>query len=282
MGRWVETWLVAIALSAVSATALAQDDPAPEVSEDAEPKKPGRGDFDAGGQARLPSGPDEMGEFATFNWVGFDLVGRYFLLDSVTVNGTIPLAIITPDMFNGEDPSWIGGVNVSLDAMLPTEFGTGIKTRLGLTLRGAYMREGAMLLSPRDFPAYTGSFQPGLGAGVITDIKLSSLLSLATTPLFIYQSGDTEAITAIQVPLSTVVKLGSLLKVSADLGVYTGDDFSLSGDDGGRLSAGGSLTVKLGPILVHAGAGAASLLTGGFYPEIGDSIYIDLNVKYAK
>src|ERR1041385_3729596 len=44
-------------------------------------KEPGRGDFDAGGQARLPNGPDAMGKYAAFNWVAFDLKGRYFLLD---------------------------------------------------------------------------------------------------------------------------------------------------------------------------------------------------------
>jgi hypothetical protein len=38
----------------------------------------------------------------------------------------------------------------------------------------------------------------------------------------------------------------------------------------------------LGPIITHAGAGVASLLTGGAYPTIRDSVYIDLNVKYAK
>src|SRR5689334_22794550 len=33
-------------------------------------KEPGRGDFDAGGQARFPSGPDETGgNYQSFNWV---------------------------------------------------------------------------------------------------------------------------------------------------------------------------------------------------------------------
>src|SRR5436190_9871221 len=50
-------------------------------------KEPGRGDFDAGGQVRLPSGPDEAGQYAAFNWIALDLKGRYFLLDGVTLNG---------------------------------------------------------------------------------------------------------------------------------------------------------------------------------------------------
>jgi hypothetical protein len=38
--------------------------------------------------------------------------------------------------------------------------------------------------------------------------------------------------------------------------------------------------VKLGPVLAHAGAGTASLLTGGLYPTVKDAFYIDLDVKY--
>ena len=60
---------------------------------DKKPKQPKRGDFDAGGQVRLPNGPDENNKFASFNWVALDLKGRYFLLDQITVNGNIPLAV---------------------------------------------------------------------------------------------------------------------------------------------------------------------------------------------
>jgi hypothetical protein len=258
--------------------------PAAPPGADAPDMPPGRGDFDAGGQVRLPSGPDEMGAFATFNWIALDLKGRYFLLDSVTVNGNIPLAIIKPDSVGGIEPKMIGGMAVTLDAKLPRmpfqpEYST---TELGVTLGGAYMREGAMLLSEKDFPLFVGDFQPGLTAGLIVNLKLSTLLSLATRPVFVYQSGSEESITAVQIPVSTVLALGSLLKVSADLGIFTGDDYSFGGDDGGRIAAGGSLTLKLGPILFHAGAGVASLLSGGAYPTISDSVYIDVNLKYAK
>jgi hypothetical protein len=82
--------------------------------------------------------------------------------------------------------------------------------------------------------------------------------------------------------MSTIIKLGSLLKLSADLGVYTGDDYALGANDGGRISAGAAVDVKIGPIIAHAGTGFASLFTGGAYPTRGDSLYVDLNVKYAK
>ena len=308
MSSWHRVAFVSVALTAFVAPALADraqvseapmspappasgGDGSPEVdsekeqTEDGEPKKPGRGDFDAGGQARLPSGPDEMGEFATFNWIAFDLKGRYFLLDSVTVNGNIPLAVKKPDTFGGADPRLIGGMSMSLEARLPKlpfqpKMWDG--SEVGLVLSGAYMREGAMLLSEKDFPLFVGDFQPGFSAGLITKVKLSSVIDFSTTPVFVYQSGTDDALTAVQIPVSTILKVGSLLALSADLGIFTGDDYSFRGKNGGRLAAGGSLTVKIGPILAHAGAGVASLLTGGLYPNISDSVYIDLNVKYAK
>jgi hypothetical protein len=80
-------------------------------------------------------------------------------------------------------------------------------------------------------------------------------------PTWVYQSGEMESLTSIQVPMALGIALGSLLT----LGIFTGDDDSLRGRNGGRIAAGGSLDVKVGPILVHAGAGVASLLPGGPY-----------------
>lgn len=305
MLSWYRSAFVVAALAGLGGTALGQPTPPPdEVGAPAgeaphdggeaspegeeEPKEPGRGDFDAGGQVRLPSGPDEAGEYATWNWVALDLVGRYFLLDSVTINGRVPLAVVKPDELMGElgvvDPKLIGGMTVSLEAKLPKMPFQSVTsgTEAGLVLSGAYMREGAMLLSEKDFPLYAGDFKPGFSTGLIAKVKLSSLIDFATVPVFVYQSGTAENLTAVQIPTSTILKIGSLVKLSADVGIFTGDDFSFRGSNGGRIAAGGALTVKLGPILAHAGAGLASLLTGPLYPTVGDSLYIDLNVKYAK
>src|SRR5689334_5008864 len=101
----MRTPLLVAALLSIAAPALAQTDPSggmpapmppgdpaatppsdPAVQQQADPnakkeeKKPKRGDFDAGGQVRLPNGPDEMDEFATFNWVALDVKGKYYLL----------------------------------------------------------------------------------------------------------------------------------------------------------------------------------------------------------
>lgn len=266
------------------------DQPATPPSEEAKKKKkePGRGDFDAGGQARFPSGPDETGTYKSFNWVAADLKGRYFLLDQVFVDATIPLAVKKPDMamLDGAmvDPRLIGGIQARLEAKMQAPKMPGIKydTEIGLQLTLAYMREGAMLLSQNDFPLFTGDFKPGVGTGLLMKVKLSTLVDFQLVPAWVYQSGAMSSLTAVQIPMSLRLALGDVAKLSADLGIFTADDYSFSGDSGGRISTGAALDLKIGPILFHTGAGVASLLTGGLYPSISESVYVDVNVKYAK
>lgn len=298
----MRTPLLVAALLSIAAPALAQvppgdmptapteptgEAPAPPPADD-QPKEPGRGDFNAGGQVRLPNGPDEMGEYATFNWVALDVKGRYYLLDTVTLDGSIPLAVKHPDMLlDGSEPKMIGGMAIKLDAKLPKldrmPGGKYAKdTEVGLSLGVGFMREGAMILSDKDFPLFTGSFQPGFEGGVITKVKLSTLVDFKLLPSWVIQAGEDESVTAVKIPVSLVLGLGNLAKVSAELGMYTGDDYTFRGSKGGRLQTGAALDLKIGPILAHLGAGAASLLTGGAYPTVKDSLYLDFNVKYAK
>jgi hypothetical protein len=259
-------------------------------AEQAKPKKkePGRGDFDAGGQARFPSGPDEMGEYKSFNWVAADLKGRYYLLDQIYVDGFIPLAVKKPDtaMINGveTDPRLIGGIQARLEAKLavPKMPLLEYDTEIGLDLTLGYMREGAMLLSDKDFPLFAGDFKPGIGTGLLMKVKLSSLLDFSLVPAWVYQSGTMESLTAVQIPMALRVALADVVKLSFDLGIYTGDDYSFSGSNGGRISTGAALDLKLGFIGLHTGAGVASLLSGGMYPSISESVYVDVNVKYVK
>jgi hypothetical protein len=305
----MRTPLLVTALLTIAVPALAQTTPsgepdsattappgeagAPAVEQQGEEKpkdkKPKRGDFNAGGQLRLPNGPDEMDQFATFNWVALDVKGKYYLLDSVTADGVIPLAVKKPDMLSdGSDPKLIGGVMIKLDARLPMPKKVPITgqsmegNEVGVTVGGAYMHEGAMLLSEKDYPKFVGDFQPGFLAGITTKVKLSSLVDFKLLPTWVYQKGTAESLTAVQIPMSLILALGNVVKVSADLGIYTGDDYTFRSSKGGRVALGAALDVKLGPILTHLGAGSASLGTGGLYPTISDSVYIDLNVKYAK
>lgn len=249
-------------------------------------KEPGRGDFDAGGQVRLPNGPDEDGAYATFNWIAFDMKARYFLLDQVTLNANIPLAVKKPDTIDmgAVDPRLIGGMSVRLDAVISGDGFPMMRkgTKVGLSLGAAYMREGAMLLSEKDYPLFAGDFKPGLTGALITKVKLGNVVDFSLTPALIYQSGTMESLTAVQIPMALILKLGDVAKLSAELGVNTGDDYSFSASKGGRISTGAALDLKIGPMLLHGGVGVASLLTGGLYPTISDSFYIDLNAKYAK
>jgi hypothetical protein len=254
------------------------------------PKEPKAGDFNAGGQARFPSGPDETGQFASFNWVAADLKGRYYLLKTVTLDANIPLAIIKPDTVGmmGPEPKMFGGFTLTLDARVKAPKMPGVKydTDIGAALTFGYMREGAMLLSDKDYPLFLGDLKPGFAGGLITKVKLSSLVDFSFIPTWVYQSGSTESLQAIQIPISLILKLGEVAKLSFDLGVYTGDDYSARAKNGGRLTTGAALDLKIGPMLLHAGAGFASLLTDdmrpGAYPTITDSFYVDLNAKYAK
>jgi hypothetical protein len=249
-------------------------------------KEPKAGDFNAGGQARFPSGPDEMGEFASFNWVAADLKGRYYLLKQITLDANVPLAVKKPDTVGpmGPEPSLFGGITLTLDARMQAPKMPGIKydTVVGLNLTVGYMRQGAMLLSDKDYPLFVGDMKPGFAGGLVTKVKLSSLLDFSLVPTWVYQSAEPDSLTAVQIPLALEIRLASLAKLNAELGIYTGDDYSFSGDNGGRIATGASLDLKLGPILLHTGAGVASLLTGGLYPTIKESFYVDLNVKYAK
>lgn len=274
----------------MSGVAAAQPAPQPPPEDPKQAKEPKAGDFNAGGQLRFPNGPDEMGAYATFNWVAFDARATYYLLPTVTIGGDMPLAVKKPETIGGGavDPRMIGGMKVTLDAKLPkmnVPFAPkGKDTELGLLLSGAYMREGAMLLSEKDFPLFIGDFKPGMAGGLTIKTSLSTLVDFSLVPVFVYQTGTVESINAVQIPMSTALKVGSLLKLSVDLGVYTGDDFKFGGSSGGRIALGAALDVKIGPILAHAGTGFASLLVGDetAYPTVGDSLYIDLNAKYVK
>jgi hypothetical protein len=266
--------------AATSATKTAEDPKAKK-------KGPRRGDFDAGGKVRFPNGPDETGKYATFNWVAVDGVGKYYLLDTVTIGGNVPLAIIHPETAGmaGPEPSMFGGMSVTLDARLPKMPKMPFikyDAEVGLIATVAYMREGAVLLSDKDFPLFTGDFKPGFVGGLTTKVKLSSIVDFSLTPSWAYQSGTAESITAVQIPTSLILKLGDVVKVAADLGIYTGDDYAFGGASGGRIATGASLDVKIGKLITHVGAGFASLLTGPLYPTRSESLYLDVNVKFAK
>ena len=234
------------------------------------PREPGS--FDAGGEVRFPSGPDpdNMGKFAQFKWVAVDLKGTFFVTEQISIGGILPLAPIK------QEPGEIfGGFLVRPEIALGSMIGVGASV--------GFMTEGGFLLSPKDYPIYQGDLKFGASLGPWIKFKYAGV-EFRTQPAFVYQATD-PTLTAIQLPIAAAVGLGKAVKVALETGVYTGDDFKLGADDGGRIALGAAIDLKLTPVLVHIGAGFASLLTsdeGGFYPGITDSIYLDLNVKYSK
>ena len=271
-------FLVVTILSLVSGgVAIAGDDESTEQEAAPPPRQPGS--FDAGAEVRFPSGPDEMGKFGTFNWVAVDLKGAYFITEQISIGGIIPLAPVK------QDPGKIfGGFLVRPEISLGSMIGVGASVGI--------MTHGGFLLSPKDPPIYINPDGSGykFGASIGPWIKFKAKgIEFRTQPAIIYQATD-PAITALQLPVAAAVGLGQAVKVSLETGLYTGDDFALGPKGGGRLALGAAIDLKLTPVLLHIGAGLASLLVSdsmdadneALYGSITDSLYFDINFKYAK
>ena len=106
-----------------------------------------------------------------------------------------------------------------------------------------------MLLSDKDFPLFVGDMKPGFAGALITKVKLSSLVDFSLLPAWVYQIGHDGL--AHRGPDSDVAdpQARRAGEGQRGLGIFTGDDYSFSGDNGGRIYAGGALDLKIGPIL---------------------------------
>ena len=91
-------------------------------------------------------------------------------------------------------------------------------TKIGLSLGGGYMREGAMLLTEKDFPLFIGDFKPGFAGALVTKVKLGNVVDFSLMPAWIYQSGTMDSHAAVQIPMSLILKLGDVVQISAELG----------------------------------------------------------------
>jgi hypothetical protein len=268
--------LAPAAADSTSASASTTVEPAAPTPDNPDAK----GKFNAGGALAFPSGPDDTGKYASFNWVKLNAIGRYNPSDLTRVYINIPVAVKKADL-PGESPSMFGGVTArgELGAKV-----AGVQVTVGM------MKEGAFFYSDKMFPLYVGDYEPAVSIGPYINIKHWGLYFM-TAPAIAYQksgglklNGTNDGGAAVQLPLSAAVHLGSLLEVAADTGLYTGNGFSFDAKQNASIFAGGSLTVKVKPVMVHLGAGVASLLTDQMaaYHSIGDSVYFDLNVKYVK
>lgn len=274
--------LPAFAIFALSSPALAEEDSDETAGETPEQKEERlasqAGKFNAGLKVRFPSGPDDMGEFGTFNFVAVDLHGKYNVTSMIGVGGTLLTAPVKPEGY-----SIFGGFMARPELRLGQTIGAFVDV--------GFLKAGAVLLSDKDYPAYVEDADYEAAARVGPWIKLkANVVYLSFQPQVVYQAkgggemGD-ESILGAQVPINAMLRAGEALKVSADLGIYTGDDFKMGAKDGGRIAIGAAVDIKVGHIAIHLGTGLASLLTsdeGGLYPSIGKSLYFDVNAKYVK
>lgn len=247
-----------------------------------------KGKVDAGGKLRFPSGPDEMGEFGLFNWIALDLRARYGVTDSISGGLFVPLAIVRPDVPEGADePEIFGGVLGEGSLALMKVI--GVRAQIGVLQRSGW------LLSQYDYPIYTGDMKFGLKLGPMLDARVAAFgskleLSAAADVVLAFGAdvddmGEDKMLTALQVPVAALVQLSDLLKVGLTAGIYTGPEFKLGAEDGGRIPLSAAASLKTGPIYLDLGLGFASLVTsdqmGAVYPELMDSLSIGLNVRWA-
>ena len=228
------------------------------------------GHYAVGLRVHIGSGADK-----SFNVIGIEPRARYNVTDAISVGARIPLAVSKPDGFAA-----FGG------AMARAELRLG--ATIGAWAEVGFMKHGGVLLSQQDAFAYAdgADYDVALALGPWIRAKAGPTY-LVIEPAFVYQPGDPEAITGAQLPVTALFRAGSVAHIGAMVGIYTGDNFKLGAEDGGRLGAGVVADVKVSTIKVVLGAGFASLLAddetaGNGYTSVGKSIYVSVGLAYVK
>ncbi|MDQ3339241.1 MAG: hypothetical protein M4D80_29105 [Myxococcota bacterium] len=209
----------------------------------------------------------------TFNVIGVEPRARYNVTDAISVGARIPLAVSKPDGF-----ATFGGALARAELRLGATI--GVWTEIG------FMKHFGILLSQQDAFAYSddADYDVALALGPWIRAKAGPMY-LVIEPAFVYQAGS-PTVTGAQLPVTALFRAGSVAHIGAMVGLYTGDDFKLGAEDGGRLGAGLVADVKVSTIKVVLGAGFASLLTsdeaGSLYPSVGKSLYVSVGLAYVK
>ena len=208
----------------------------------------------------------------SFNFIGLQLEGRYNVSDNIAVGARIPLAVSKPD-----------GFGVFGGAMARAELRLG--ATIGAMAEVGFLKHGAVLLSNQDAPIYVddADYDFALALGPWVRAKAGPTY-LSFEPAFVYQPGDPEAIMGVQFPVTALFRAGSVAHFGAQVGIYTGDDFKLGADEGGRVAAGLVADVKVSTIALRFAGGFASLLTDdmGLYTSVGKSVYVTVGLAYQK
>lgn len=222
------------------------------------------GHYQAGIRVFAGSGVDK-----SFNFIGLELGGKYNVTDAISAGARIPFAVKKPDGF-----AVFGGAFAHLEMRLGAS--------IGAMAEGGFAKAGAANLSSQDSPAFVddADYEGAFLLGPFVRVKAGPTY-LSFDPAFVYQAGD-EAITAIQFPVTAMFRASGGLKAGAKVGLYTGDEFKLGADEGGRLATGLVVDIAVSSVFVRAEAGFSSLLTddASLYTGIGKSTYIALALMY--
>lgn len=211
-----------------------------------------------------------------FKIVGIEPKARYNVTDAISVGARIPLAVSKPD-----------GLGVFGGALARAELRLG--ATIGAWIDVGFMKHGAILLSQQDSFAFSddADYDVALALGPWIRAKAGPTY-LVIEPAFVYQPGDPEAIMGVQLPVSALFRAGSFGHVGAKVGLYTGDDFEVAADKGGRLGAGLVVDLKVSTIKVNLEAGVSSLLTDdgmgsvALYHSVGKALYVNVGLAYVK
>ncbi|HLL24243.1 MAG TPA: hypothetical protein VK427_19060 [Kofleriaceae bacterium] len=208
----------------------------------------------------------------TFNFVGLELGGRYNVSDNIAVGARIPFAVSKPDNF-----AVFGGMMARADLRLGATVGVGAEA--------GFLKYGAVLLSQQDAPGFAdgADYELAFTVGPWLRAKAGPTY-LSINPAFVYQGGDPEGITGLQLPVTAMFRAAGLARFGAQLGIYTGDDFGMSAEDGGRIAVGLVADTKVSTVSLQVAAGFASLLTddASAYRSIGTSVYFTVGLAYVK
>ena len=210
----------------------------------------------------------------SFNVIGIEPRARFNVTDAISVGACIPLAVSKPDGLAA-----FGGALARAELRLGATVGAWVDV--------GFMKHGGILLSQQDAFIYgdDADYDVAFALGPWIRAKAGPTY-LVIEPAFVYQPGDPEAIAGAQLPVTAMFRAGSVAHIGAMVGIYTGDDFKLGAEDGGRIGAGLVADVKVSTIKVVLGAGFASLLTdemaGNGYTSVGKSVYVSVGLAYVK
>ena len=229
----------------------------------------------------LAPGPDEMAEYGLGNWLPARLSAKYGAMDNLEVGAKLYLALLKPDVPDPFAPKTFGGFTVGANYMVNDMLGVG--GDLGM------MTPGAFALSIFDTPVYFGDLKFGFGVGPRLQ-KAIDKIHIDVAGNFIMQldsdtndQGEETAFMGFSIPVSLAYAVSQPLTIGLYTGLYSGADFKVSADDGGRIPLFVGAMYDVGPVNVGAGVGFASLITSdsGFYPGVGDTLAIGAMAEWS-